>query len=78
MSPNKKAFTLIEVLAAVLIIGILAAVAIAQHKKAVLRSRVANTIIMTKSLENADNLFYLRTGIYVAAASDINSLERRL
>ncbi|MBQ4493933.1 MAG: prepilin-type N-terminal cleavage/methylation domain-containing protein [Elusimicrobiaceae bacterium] len=48
---KNKGFTLIEVLVAVLIVGILAAVALPQYTKVVNKSRLAEAILITKTLE---------------------------
>ena len=59
-----NAFTLIELLVVVLIIGILVAVALPQYQKAVIKSRFAGLKILTKSLADAEEAYYLANGEY--------------
>ena len=61
---NNKAFTLIEILVAVLIIGILAAIAVPQYQKAVVKSRAAHLQSVLSNIVKASNEYYLQTGQY--------------
>ncbi|MBO7238233.1 MAG: prepilin-type N-terminal cleavage/methylation domain-containing protein [Elusimicrobiaceae bacterium] len=61
---KNHAFTLIELLVVVLIIGILAAVALPQYQVAVMKSRYTNLKAITRSIAEAEELFYLANGKY--------------
>ena len=61
---KSQGFTLIEVLIAVLIIGILAAIAVPQYQKSVVKSRAAHLQSILSNLVKASNEYYLQTGQY--------------
>ena len=59
---NSKGFTLIELLVVVLIIGILAAVALPQYQKAVLKARLAEVMLFQKNAMQALDIWILENG----------------
>jgi len=60
----KKGFTLIELLVVVLIIGILAAIALPQYKKATYRSRFSTLKNLVQSLYQSQQVYYMVNGVY--------------
>ena len=72
MKINKKAFTLVELLVVVLIIGILAAIAVPQYEKAVEKSRTTQALAFMKTLYQAQQVYFLANGDYPNNFNDID------
>jgi prepilin-type N-terminal cleavage/methylation domain-containing protein len=69
---NKKAFTLIEMLVVVLIIGILAAIALPQYRLAVNKSRTAQIMSLIKNIGQAQQMYYLTNDKYAEKFEDLD------
>ena len=59
MKINKKAFTLVELLVVILIIGILAAIAVPQYQLAIEKSRASEAFILLKAIKQAEDIYFL-------------------
>jgi prepilin-type N-terminal cleavage/methylation domain-containing protein len=64
MKNSSKAFTLVELLIVVVIIGILAMAAMPQYQRMVWRARLAEVPVIVGTISQAEQLFYAEHGKY--------------
>ena len=69
---NKKAFTLLELLVVVLIIGILAGIALPQYKLAIAKSKFSTLKNITKTLQESATRFYLTNNTFPTKFDDLD------
>ena len=72
MKINNKAFTLVELLVVVLIIGILAAIAVPQYQKAVRKANYTKAKDLVNSINMAQESYYLANGSYANSFDDLD------
>ena len=72
MNNKKNGFTLIELLVVVLIIGILAAIAVPQYPKAVLKSRFVGAMVACDSLFHAAERYRLANNVWPSRLDELD------
>jgi type IV pilus assembly protein PilA len=76
-APRRSAFTLLELMVVVAIIGILAAIAIPQYLRFQLRSKSAEGKINLASIRTAQDAYFSEHGRFIAAAADPAAIPGR-
>ena len=67
-----KGFTLIELLVVVLIIGILAAIAVPQYEKAVVKARAAEMLVWVRRYWDAQQVYKMANGSFASCLNDLD------
>ena len=71
-SIHNVGFTLVEVLVVVVIIAVLAAVAVPQYQKAVLKSRFSSLMPTTKAVHDGNEAYFMAHGGYASAVNQLD------
>jgi prepilin-type N-terminal cleavage/methylation domain-containing protein len=69
---SRKAFTLIEVLIVVIILGVLATIAIPQFTKVAKRARLAEAWTNLSAIRTAQSLYYMENATYTTTLGNLD------
>ncbi len=69
---GNKAFTLIELIVVIVVIGILTGLAIPRFIHTVEKSRIAEAINILETLRNAQEVYKLENGVYTAVLTNLD------
>ena len=69
---KRNGFTLLEILIAVIIIAVLAAVAVSAYQRAVVKSRFSSLMPTTRAIRDGQEAYYMRNGTYATAIADLD------
>lgn len=73
---SKQGFTLVELIAVIIILGILAAVGIPQYRRAMERARGAEAYAGLSNIQEAEKIIYTTNQVYIATASPMTAAEQ--
>ena len=68
---RRSGFSLLELLVVILIIGVLAAVALPQYQKAVIKSRITQIIPLIRAVVDAQDIYYIVNNKYAESFNDL-------
>lgn len=73
----RRAFTLVELIVVVIIIGILLSVGIPQYRKALERARGAEAYAGLGHIQEAEKIYFASNEVYLGAASPMPAADQR-
>lgn len=69
---ENRAFTLMEVMFVIVIIGVLAALALPRFSRTIEKSRIAEAVNILETLRNAQEVYNLENGVYTDTLGDLD------